>query len=493
MDVTIRSNLVNIQDLVSELPVLKEWEPRGQVEAELHGRTTTSKLEDIIWKGRIILKDASCKVANLPERIEDINGTIRLNDHALSTSHLDVRIGRSTLTGEAAIPNWSGSAASLSLTSKEVNLGDFGLAGPAEIMALKTVRGSILIEKDLLTVRLLSTQVHHSSLALTGKVLLTGKPQADINLNASNLDMDDIFMLTRLNRSGYAEQPAPVLRAAIHADAGILKKVPFSKLSAGIEYHEPLLEIKALSFEAFDGKCTATVRAMFPPKGTPSYAGTVVVREMSNEKLQQALEVQQGLISGKLAMDGFFIIHGSTTDDLIRSSNGLYHINISRGVLKKFPLLSKIFSVLNVSQLFSLQLPDMASGGMPYDEIKGTLTLRDGVIVSNDLFMHSEAMNMSFIGKTDLVNQTADMTVGVQPLQTLDRSVRHLPVVGWLLTDEQKKFISVYFSVKGPWADISVTPVPVKSLTSAVMGIFRNLFQLPVKLFTDTGDVIFGR
>jgi uncharacterized protein involved in outer membrane biogenesis len=265
-------------------------------------------------------------------------------------------------------------------------------------------------------------------------------------------------------------------------------------LYANIKYDGHLLEIKGLSFQALGGKCKAVGQALFPSSGPPSYAGTIAMSGIAMDQFQKATDgFQQGLISGTLSAEGFISLRGESEDELLRSSNGAFHFEINNGVLKEFPVLSKIFSILNVSQLFKLQLPDMAAGGMPFRDIRGNITVRDGSLNSNDFFIRSEAMNMSFVGQTDLVKKTTAMTVGIQPLQTLDVTIGHLPIVGWLLTDDQKRLISVYFDVKGPLSDPSVNPIPVTSMTKGVIDIFRNLFHLPEKLFTDTGQVIFGR
>ena len=155
-------------------------------------------------------------------------------------------------------------------------------------------------------------------------------------------------------------------------------------------------------------------------------------------------------------------------------------------------MLSKVFSILNVSQLLKFQLPDMVSDGMPYNEIKGSIAINDGIASSQDLFIASDAINMSIIGNADIVKEELDLTIGVQPLQTVDKIVNRIPVVGWLLTGKDKSVLAAYFEAKGKWADPKVSVIPVKSMAKGVLNIFRRVFELPVRLFTDTGEVILG-
>ena len=73
----------------------------------------------------------------------------------------------------------------------------------------------------------------------------------------------------------------------------------------------------------------------------------------------------------------------------------------------------------------------------------------DGSIVTQDLFIASDAINISVIGTANMVREDLDFTIGVQPLQTVDKIVNRIPVVGWLLTGKDKGFLTVLFRGKG--------------------------------------------
>ena len=135
----------------------------------------------------------------------------------------------------------------------------------------------------------------------------------------------------------------------------------------------------------------------------------------------------------------------------------------------------------------------MVSGGMPYTTITGSFSLKDGILSSEDLYVKSDAMNISIVGKVDIAKGELEQMIGVQPLQTVDKVVSHIPVVGWILTNETNSMISMYFDAKGKWDNPAVQAIPVKDIAQGVFNVFRRLFQLPMKLITDTGDVILGR
>lgn len=135
----------------------------------------------------------------------------------------------------------------------------------------------------------------------------------------------------------------------------------------------------------------------------------------------------------------------------------------------------------------------MVSGGMPYDTITATFSFKDGVVRTEDLYIDSEAMNISIVGQFDLVKNQVDATIGVKPLQTVDKVVSRIPIAGWILTGKNKSLITTYFEAKGSIDNPTVKSITAKSMAKGVFGIFKRLFSLPAKLITDTGEVIINQ
>ena len=150
---------------------------------------------------------------------------------------------------------------------------------------------------------------------------------------------------------------------------------------------------------------------------------------------------------------------------------------MNNGKLRKFNTLAKVFSILNVSQLLKFKLPDMASGGMPYTSIKGSISVKDGVLTTQDLFINSNAINVSIVGNADIVKEELNLTIGAEPLQTVDKIVNRIPIVGWLLTGKEKNLVTAYFEAKGKWSNPQVSAIPVKSMGRGILNIFIRAFE----------------
>ena len=160
--------------------------------------------------------------------------------------------------------------------------------------------------------------------------------------------------------------------------------------------------------------------------------------------------------------------------------------------MRKFPFLSKVFSLLNVSQILTFNLPDMSQEGMPFNRLKGNFNLSKGILSTDDLFVDSNAMNLSLVGNADLAEHGLDLVLGVKPLRTVDKIVTKIPIAGWLLTGEEKALITAHFAIKGKSEDPDVIPIPITSVSEKVRGIFRRVLGLPGKVVTDMGDLLQG-
>jgi uncharacterized protein YhdP len=273
---------------------------------------------------------------------------------------------------------------------------------------------------------------------------------------------------------------------------GNFRKLAFSKLNAVIHQEKGFIYLQNLTAGVLGGKLAAKGRIAPGGEQGDRYDLTLDVSRADAEKLFAALDISRN-VTGMLTLHGNLTAMGNTLLDIKKSALGNMRLSMSDGTLKKFSTLSKVFSILNVSQLLKFKLPDMVSGGMPYSSIKGSFSVKEGIVSTQDLFISSNAINVSIIGNADIVKEQLNLTLGAQPLQTVDKIINRIPIVGWILTGKDKDLLTAYFEAKGKWSDPQVSAIPVKSLGKGVLNIFIRTFELPVKLFTDTGEVILGK
>ncbi|MHB8138178.1 MAG: YhdP family protein [Smithellaceae bacterium] len=492
----VESNPFKIENIISNLPQMGKYQPVGSMQFALTGSGMSKSIADLDLRGNIAFSGLSFRPVETFRAISLLKGSVSIGRNRLDTSLLTGRIGNSPLHGMATLKNFSNPSVSVNVSSDLLNLEDLGLQSPSGTVKLKNFTGDIVLRDNQLLINRLSTRLNHSVFNVTGDMPDVNKPFFDIRVTSPYLDMGDIILLSGVNarkrkKSTSGEELS--LKASVYANRGKINSIPCSELSTTLTYRQRTLGIPALEMTAFNGGFSGKGHIVFPKDGAAQYNVDFMISKMSAEQILKHAGSERVSIKGILTMKGDLTAEGATLSDLKKKARGTATVLMEKGSLNKFAVLSKVFSIMNVSQLLKFQLPDMMTKGMPFTSINGTLSLKDGVLSSDDLFIKSNSMNISIVGKTDIVREQLDHNIGIQPFQTVDKIVSYIPVAGWILTDDKKRMMTLYFHAQGKWSDPVVTAIPFKSMSKGLQDIYKNFFQLPSKLITDTGEVITGR
>jgi hypothetical protein len=189
-------------------------------------------------------------------------------------------------------------------------------------------------------------------------------------------------------------------------------------------------------------------------------------------------------LSGRVHLDKVDLLgEGESFQEVKQSLNGSLRLDIENGVIERANILSKIFSILNVSQLFMGRFPDLKSRGLPYHRITADIQVKNGVASTEGLVVDSDAMKITLVGKVDLGRNLIDARIGVHPLVTLDTVLSKVPVAGYILTGKDKAFLSYVYEVKGDLDDPKMEAIPVKSMGQGIFGILKRLLETPARPF----------
>jgi uncharacterized protein YhdP len=162
--------------------------------------------------------------------------------------------------------------------------------------------------------------------------------------------------------------------------------------------------------------------------------------------------------------------------------DGNVSLVVNEGSVGRFALLANILSLLNVSQLVSLRLPDLSATGLPFTAITGTFAIADGDIRTDDLLLTGPALNLAAAGVISLPRRFVELIIEAQPLQTIDRVLTAIPLLGYVIGGDGKRFIVVRLEVAGPFDQVTVKPVPLEGLTRQTGGIIKRLLETPGRL-----------
>lgn len=429
--------------------------------------------------------------AHLTWVIADINsasGHVTFNNLGLDFEKLDARLGESPVQVDGKLRNWKNFLLDLRVRSQAVRAQDLVFAN--QEMTVYDLDGSLLINKGGIVFDPVQVRLENGTDA-TVNGYVRNFSQPDTYLEIDSFQHADILEVINLfigppraipAKKTKTKQVKPI-RILARVTQGTLGGLNFQQAEGMITSHKGLFTLYPLRFKHKDGFCLARVEH---EKGRLKISGHLENFDAS-VLYREALHAR-GLITGTLRGD-FYLEGNGTGEKFWASSRGGAHLEVRDGTLRKFRGLARVFSLLNISQLFELKLPDMDRKGMPFTLLTASVQLEEGLISTENLHIKSNAMNMSLIGSQDIITDTIDLTVGVKPLRTVDKIITAIPVAGWLLTGKEKALLTAHFEVKGPANDPEVTPIPATSLSKTVLGLLKRTLGLPGTLITDPGKL----
>jgi hypothetical protein len=165
--------------------------------------------------------------------------------------------------------------------------------------------------------------------------------------------------------------------------------------------------------------------------------------------------------------------------DLARNLEGTIRAESRDGKVMKFALLGNILSMQNVAVMFKEGTPKIDDAGFSYRSIsasgrfsKGRFTIDEGVFTS-------AGVGLAATGWISLTDYQSRLTVLVAPFGRLDRIVRGVPIVGYVMGGA---ITSLPVGVSGDIRDPLVVPLGPAAITSELLGIFERTLKLPGKL-----------
>jgi len=486
----VQTNEFHLSDA---FPLFSRWQsyhPQGNMKAYIKASGDPADFASMNYNGSISLRSFSFKPGEKFKSINNINGMIAFNGHGLETSNVTAYYGKSRIRVMGKIRDLSNPKMEIALSSPEINLHDVSTTVFKPEARIRKMFASFVAQDNTYTIRNFSGQINSTVFKVSGNYTAGALPQATLSVYFPKLNLNDLVVLAQ-NGKGEGAALKTDLKIDLIADKGQFENILFSDAKLLLSRDSGATYIQKLEGNIYDGKFTAKGRIAPDAGGVNRYDLNFGLERVNADHLYHALNVTRE-ITGTLDLSGNITARGANLSEIRGSALGNVQLHMENGMMRKFNVLSKVFSILNVSQLLRFRLPDMVQDGMPYNEIKATFSIRDGVAATEDMLVRGNAINMSIVGRADVVKEELNFIIGVQPLQTVDKIVSRIPVVGWLLTGNGNALVTAYFEAKGKWSDPQVTAIPVQSISKGIFKIFRRVFELPMRLFTDSGAVFLG-
>lgn len=171
-----------------------------------------------------------------------------------------------------------------------------------------------------------------------------------------------------------------------------------------------------------------------------------------------------------------------TPENLTGSRIGL---RAKKGIIKKASLLSKILSLINLTELFKKNsIRTLLSSGYHYDNIEIDAVISGQTLHITRGQINGVGLNLYGTGTIDLETLDIDMIILASPFKTIDSLVNNIPIIGEKITGKNKSLLSVPIKVEGKVGEpkTRILPKTVSNVSSNVMDLFIKTFKLPFKL-----------
>jgi hypothetical protein len=299
-------------------------------------------------------------------------------------------------------------------------------------------------------------------------------PKVDVQLTAAFLDTTDFTAPPGQARDvTWAEwiRENPVMRFLARSHGtGILKvekgKTPlraFSDFHAAVEDNNGILTVPAWRMSFAEG--TVRGNAVFDIRANTQRP---IALEFQGDNLQMQTvllaDPKRVSISGPVHMEGRMAWNITPK----RENHGVYktgamEVRLRDGVINRFEILSKIFSLINFGSLVSGRLPDIVAQGLRYSRLSWHMEVFDAKWKVKDLKLISDAARIEASGMYFSDQSRVDFLVDVSPLVGLDTIFSGL--FGNLLT-KNGKILTTAFRVRGLYTSPDVRLEPLESARS---------------------------
>ncbi|MBF0136103.1 MAG: AsmA-like C-terminal domain-containing protein [Magnetococcales bacterium] len=217
--------------------------------------------------------------------------------------------------------------------------------------------------------------------------------------------------------------------------------------------------------------------------GFGPYSGRFRLISDNLGNLLKGLDRHQGMQGGKATLN--LDLAGNlpaASHSLLQHLTGKGEIESHKGIVRRLHLLASLLGLLSIPDLPNLLVgdrPDLAGTGFYYEKMHGNFTLENGLWHTDQWALVGPSMKIVASGDVNLVTRQLDLLVGIQPLQTIDRIINRVPILGKLVAGSREAILETQFQVSGPWSD----PVTrIKPMDSLAPGIVRDIINLPGKL-----------
>lgn len=212
---------------------------------------------------------------------------------------------------------------------------------------------------------------------------------------------------------------------------------------------------------------------------TPNFYASGRVDKITSGEAVKAFDGDTEIIDSRGLLLGSLSARGETPSDWLETLSGNVTLYSQGGVIRKWKLLSRIFGLLNVYDLFRGKV-DLKNEGLSYTKMGAAFVVKDGVFKTDNFLIDSPSMVITGSGDLDFKKMVVAGQVRVAPLVTLDTVISYVPIIRTILKKKGGGFLYVGYDVSGPLNDPEVRVSFTETVAAKTLDLLKNIITLPI-------------
>jgi len=330
----------------------------------------------------------------------------------------------------------------------------------------------------------------NSLLVLDGEIHnIGGSLTFDLNVDADQLDEELIRALESIgkDKTDVAEKSDAasgfVPRGAVHVKTSNFSYggYTWSQVRADIRIEGSATDVQIHQANLCGISTVGTLG--FSPRGV----SLRIIPSATGESLQ---ETGNCLWQRQIKAQAYYDLTGEinlppTRKNPTRSMSGHMEFSSDNGRIAYASGLMKIFSVLNITEVFTGGQSDLTEKGFGYTKAYAKAEIKEGKVQFSEILLDGNSLKITGQDAIALDTREADIKLLAAPLKTIDRVVNKIPIVNYIAGGS---LISIPLRITGPLADIKVFPMSPSAVGEGLLNIMGRTLKAPFKLVQSASE-----
>jgi hypothetical protein len=203
-----------------------------------------------------------------------------------------------------------------------------------------------------------------------------------------------------------------------------------------------------------------------------------VVDVMPLDSVVSCLTSEKSMITGNFNLDGALQVN-ARREDIAKAMNGRLTFVSEDGTILQSLFFARLLSLLNLTEIYRGQLPDMRSQGLDYKRTAAAIEIKDGKVLINDWSIDGRTLWMGSRGEIDIASQKIDFTIMVSPFKTVDRIINSIPGVRSILGG---RLVAIPMRATGDIEDPNVVALSPSAVGTSILEMIQRTLMLPIEI-----------